>query len=75
MKITRIRIYKPQRPNPHFNQSDMIVLETTPDTCPDAEADSLTDIYTYSRRTRDSAHDGGDRRHGCPCPDRRYEAG
>jgi predicted methyltransferase len=38
------------------NQSDMIVLETTADTRPDAEADSLTDIYTYSRRTRDSRY-------------------
>ena len=29
MKITRIRIYRPQRLNPHFNQSDMMVtLET-----------------------------------------------
>jgi galactonate dehydratase len=29
MKITRARIYRPQRPNPHFHQSDMVVtLET-----------------------------------------------
>ncbi len=29
MKITRIRIYRPQKPNPHFNQSDMIVTIET----------------------------------------------
>ncbi len=29
MKITRIRIYRPQKPNPHFNQSDMIVAVET----------------------------------------------
>jgi L-alanine-DL-glutamate epimerase-like enolase superfamily enzyme len=31
MKITRIRIYRPQRPNPHFNQSDMFVTVETDD--------------------------------------------
>ena len=29
MKITRIRIYRPQRPNPTFNQSDMLVTVET----------------------------------------------
>jgi galactonate dehydratase len=29
MKITRIRIYRPQHPNPHFNQSDMLVTVET----------------------------------------------
>jgi galactonate dehydratase len=29
MKITRIRIYRPRRPNPHFNQSDMVVTIET----------------------------------------------
>jgi L-alanine-DL-glutamate epimerase-like enolase superfamily enzyme len=29
MKITSIRIYRPQKPNPHFNQSDMIVTVET----------------------------------------------
>lgn len=29
MKISRIRIYKPQRPNPTFNQSDMVVTVET----------------------------------------------
>jgi galactonate dehydratase len=29
MKITRIRIYRPLKPNPHFNQSDMIVTIET----------------------------------------------
>jgi galactonate dehydratase len=29
MKITRIRIYKPQKPNPHFNQSDTLVTVET----------------------------------------------
>jgi galactonate dehydratase len=29
MKITRIRIYRPQRPNPTFNQSDMVVTIET----------------------------------------------
>jgi L-alanine-DL-glutamate epimerase-like enolase superfamily enzyme len=29
MKITRIRIYRPQNPNPHFNQSDMVVTIET----------------------------------------------
>ncbi len=29
MKITRIRIYRPQKPNPHFNQSDLIVTVET----------------------------------------------
>jgi len=29
MKITHIRIYRPQKPNPHFNQSDMIVTVET----------------------------------------------
>jgi galactonate dehydratase len=29
MKITRIRIYQPQKPNPHFQQSDMLVTVET----------------------------------------------
>lgn len=29
MKITRIRIYRPQHPNPHFHQSDMLVTVET----------------------------------------------
>jgi len=29
MKITRIRIYRPQKPNPHFLQSDMVVTIET----------------------------------------------
>jgi L-alanine-DL-glutamate epimerase-like enolase superfamily enzyme len=29
MKITRIRIYRPRRPNPHFQQSDMVVTVET----------------------------------------------
>ncbi len=29
MKITRIRIYRPRRPNPHFHQSDMLVTVET----------------------------------------------
>lgn len=29
MKITRIRIYQPRHPNPHFHQSDMIVAVET----------------------------------------------
>ena len=29
MKITRIRIYQPQEPNPHFHQSDMVVTIET----------------------------------------------
>jgi L-rhamnonate dehydratase len=29
MKITSIRIYRPQKPNPHFNQSDTIVTVET----------------------------------------------
>jgi len=29
MKITRIRIYRPRQPNPHFNQSDMFVTVET----------------------------------------------
>jgi len=29
MKITRIRIYRPQQPNPHFHQSDMLVTVET----------------------------------------------
>ena len=29
MKITRIRIYRPRKPNPHFQQSDMVVTVET----------------------------------------------
>ena len=31
MKITRIRIYRPRRPNPTFNQSDLLVTVETDD--------------------------------------------
>lgn len=29
MKITRVRIFRPRKPNPHFNQSDMMVTVET----------------------------------------------
>ncbi len=38
------------------NQSDMIVLETTADTRPDADAGGMSRIYTHSNRTRNSRY-------------------
>ena len=38
------------------NQSDMLLLETTSATSPDPGAEALSDIYTYSHRTRESRY-------------------